>query len=560
MKRKLKLPHIIVRFRQQVPPPTAAAAVHDSPSTEDAPNILTASPTTVNPAKADVATLKSPLNHTQGASAAEKKMKRTKSHHHKTPQKKYGARGKGTIKPHLSYFPDTPPSPPLDAQLIGKRKREDSVSIGGGKGDLQMPRKKVRTATVSAKFAAQATSTAPRAPESTETKDEDKRVLRSQDTIRKTDLSEWFMDEKEEEDYEIPMEVLDEGATFRYTRRSTSRARHDGLTNGGGTHAAGLPNGSNVDEPATVSPAQTSTPPGTADPHDTIPETRSVPIQTIDLEAEARASQSRVSTRIAADPLSDEHFIAHHRREEREEKRLRNIERERLAHDKQKLEEMLEKLQGPDWMKLFGVNGTGSKADKKEIERKRAQSIKYIEGVTKKYKEWKELERKQKLAKGGKLSRKNSQDRSTEEFEARSHQEYDEDSNDDFDSDQESDEASGFGRASGSEEDDEDDENGNQKPPVKTPRLILRIRKPAKFTSSSSASKEQKTPEPKAFTSFYKQPHMRKAAFSDWRRSGRLKTAFGHPVPEMPEKDFSLPGCFFQSAARHLRARRRETR
>ena len=58
--------------------------------------------------------------------------------------------------------------------------------------------------------------------------------------------------------------------------------------------------------------------------------------------------------------------------------------------------------------------------------------------------------------------------------------------------------------------------------------------------------RKQPTPPPvyeeeKEFTSFFAKPYQRAAALGKNRRSGRSVAAWGHPVPEPPERDFDLP-------------------
>lgn len=87
--------------------------------------------------------------------------------------------GNNSLSPdaYVGHSPVTPVS-------TGKRKRDIPKSIGGGKGDLQPPSKRnVRTS--------------PAAGQTTEKKEE-KRVLRSQDTTKKSEYEEWFENPKDE--------------------------------------------------------------------------------------------------------------------------------------------------------------------------------------------------------------------------------------------------------------------------------------------------------------------------------------------------------------------------
>ncbi|KAG9526912.1 hypothetical protein KCV07_g154, partial [Aureobasidium melanogenum] len=55
------------------------------------------------------------------------------------------------------------------------------------------------------------------------------------------------------------------------------------------------------------------------------------------------------------DPLTDAFYFKSHRRAERKEKQLRNIEKERAMHEKAQLERLLEALQGHDWLRIMGI-------------------------------------------------------------------------------------------------------------------------------------------------------------------------------------------------------------
>ncbi|KAK9473780.1 something about silencing, SAS, complex subunit 4-domain-containing protein [Dipodascopsis tothii] len=55
--------------------------------------------------------------------------------------------------------------------------------------------------------------------------------------------------------------------------------------------------------------------------------------------------------RRADDPLPDSKYVAFMRRREREEKRTRNIERDKIMYEKLRLERQLDCLSGPEWTK-----------------------------------------------------------------------------------------------------------------------------------------------------------------------------------------------------------------
>ena len=64
-------------------------------------------------------------------------------------------------------------------------------------------------------------------------------------------------------------------------------------------------------------------------------------------------------------------------------------------------------------------------------------------------------------------------------------------------------------------------------------------------------------PEPlKLFTSFYSKPHLREAALGK-NRHGRNVTAFGQPIPEFEEREYTLPGEYLTPDALRAHARKR---
>jgi hypothetical protein len=61
---------------------------------------------------------------------------------------------------------------------------------------------------------------------------------------------------------------------------------------------------------------------------------------------------------------------------------------------------------------------------------------------------------------------------------------------------------------------------------------------------------------PQPFLSFYSKPHLRAAAMGETRH-GRNVTAFGHPIPDLAEKEFALPDDFITPGALRDIARKR---
>lgn len=100
----------------------------------------------------------------------------------------------------------------------------------------------------------------------------------------------------------------------------------------------------------------------------------------------------------AVDPLNDELYFRVHRRFERQEKQLRNIERERAQHEKQNVDRLLEELRSQDWLRIMGLTGV-HESEKKLYEPKRQILIQELAAVLNKFQVWKDEEKRRKLAK-----------------------------------------------------------------------------------------------------------------------------------------------------------------
>lgn len=237
------------------------------------------------------------------------------------------------------------------------------------------------------------------------------------------------------------------------------------------------------------------------------------------------------------DPLTDAHFFKSHRRAERKEKQLRNIERERAMHEKVQLERILDGLQGHDWLKVLGITGI-TDGEAKKYESKRDFFISEVKFLVDKFKLWKEQERKQRLEREEAARREleESEDRETEE---------------------------------GSMEPPSSDLNASAARQLQQ-ETVNAVKAP---TSSrpSTTNKQQlvqhlTTPKPVQFlppspevpiTSFYAKRHLRDAALGK-SRHGRNVTAFGHTLPDIEDRDFELPPDYLSEDV--LRANAREKR
>ena len=228
------------------------------------------------------------------------------------------------------------------------------------------------------------------------------------------------------------------------------------------------------------------------------------------------------------DPLSDEIYAKAHRRAERSEKQLRNIEKERAMHEKAQLERLLDGLKSHDWLKVMGVSGV-TDGGKASWEPKRDYFIHEVEALLKKFREWKEEEKRRKAEREERML---------------------------------ADEMEGSETPSKSSTPDYSDVD----------ECAARQLHQETVTATSRRKRRNKiTPHPpgpstveKPFTSFYSKPYLREAALGKHRR-GRTKFAFGQPLPDIEDKDFKLPDDFlthdFLAAnARSKRRVRRESR
>ena len=97
-----------------------------------------------------------------------------------------------------------------------------------------------------------------------------------------------------------------------------------------------------------------------------------------------------------ADPLPSDAYAAAHRRAERQEKQLRNIEKERAQHEKVQLERLYDGLRGPDWLRVMGISGV-TEGERKAWDGKRSYFVREVGALLEKFRVWKEEEKRRKL-------------------------------------------------------------------------------------------------------------------------------------------------------------------
>ncbi|CAE7002511.1 hypothetical protein PTNB85_09241 [Pyrenophora teres f. teres] len=241
------------------------------------------------------------------------------------------------------------------------------------------------------------------------------------------------------------------------------------------------------------------------------------------------------------DPLADAVYFTQHRRAERKEKQLRNIEKERAMHEKVQLERLLDGLQGPDWLKVMGITGV-TDGERKDWEAKRTYFVKEVEALVDKFRVWKEEEKRLRAEKEAALAAR------------------EEDGDEDGEETEDTDSIIIHPR---------DSHHPHHPPPLRNHNLHNHPKDP-------DAPKPRRPPRPHGFLlpllateplppfqSFYTKPHLRAAALGK-HRHGRNATAFGQPVPELAEREFELPHdfidpSFLRDNARQRRRRKRES-
>lgn len=229
-----------------------------------------------------------------------------------------------------------------------------------------------------------------------------------------------------------------------------------------------------------------------------------------------------------SDPLPDSYYDVPHRRGKRLEMSIRNSEKGRAQHEKDQVARLLEGLQGHDWLKVMGVSGI-TESKKKEFEPAREHFIKGCQGILDKFRSWREEEKRRKLEKEKALAEAAQEDDEGEE------------------SDGDPPDYSDVDHAAAMQLHEE----AIARSAPHTPKRRVEKRAKVEFEELPMDKVE------KEFTSFYKKPHLRQAALGKQRKSGRSVSAWGHPIPDVPEADFDLPDELKEEAAKDTTARRK---
>ncbi|KAL4969341.1 acetyltransferase SAS4-like domain-containing protein [Aspergillus stella-maris] len=287
-----------------------------------------------------------------------------------------------------------------------------------------------------------------------------------------------------------------------------------------------------------------------------------------------KTSTSKEEDTTNLDLLHESHFFKPHRRHERQEKQLRNIERDRAQHEKQQLDRLLEELKSQDWLRALGVGSTSgrslSEAEKKAYEPKRDYFIREISAVLQKFKIWREEEKRRKSDKErlslsfqteGAPAEQQQQPQKQQRPRAKS---IDRQTKDELRVQEEDEDTSDVDALAARQLLAEARSATSSLPNTNTTNNH-KLKRPPKPKFSKHPSPPPSPPHalipdpgpPKPFTSFFAKPHLREQAMSA-NRKGRTRLAFGHPVPELPEREFELPGDILtEEAVRDCKRRRR---
>ncbi|KAF2403958.1 hypothetical protein EJ06DRAFT_554170 [Trichodelitschia bisporula] len=229
------------------------------------------------------------------------------------------------------------------------------------------------------------------------------------------------------------------------------------------------------------------------------------------------------------DPLSDDVYIKPHRKLERKEKQLRNIERERAQHEKAQLDRLLDGLQGPDWLRVMGITGV-TDGERKDWEPKRTYFVDEVSALVDKFARMKQEEKRVREEKARHRGANTTASMSL---------------------------------VSAEPEEAQDDEAETDEPTRQLQREAIIARVPPRRKRTAAAlDAPAAPPAPPApaepFISFFAKPHQRAAAIGE-RRSSRSTLAFGQPLPSKVSetRDFELPAGYVTEEVLRARARKR---
>ncbi|KAK9477162.1 something about silencing, SAS, complex subunit 4-domain-containing protein [Lipomyces japonicus] len=123
--------------------------------------------------------------------------------------------------------------------------------------------------------------------------------------------------------------------------------------------------------------------------------TRNLQVRVVNAVTAAALRDTPVlSTRTRQDPLSDESYAIPHRRREREEKHLQNLERDRVLYCKLRCEREIDRLRSRDWIKaVVALTPVDDLRDHAGLSRKRDRLMAELEAVLAKFDDWRQKEK-----------------------------------------------------------------------------------------------------------------------------------------------------------------------
>lgn len=277
---------------------------------------------------------------------------------------------------------------------------------------------------------------------------------------------------------------------------------------------------------------------------------------------------------MVTDPLCHDFYFKAHRRHERQEKQLRNIEKERAQHEKIQLDRLLDELQGHDWLRVMGISGI-TESEKKLYEPKRDYFVKEVSALIAKFHMWKEEEKRRKHEREQMLLEAANAAAEKEESAVDEELSESEKPSSDIDSSeldaaaaqqllQEARSATAIGATTSSPPTPSHplprrrlvDELTSTPPKSRSTHHRTYSKNAIHTTTNQDCPSNSQVNHPeiqeydenKPFTSFYQKRHLRDAAFSSSRRGGRNRSAFGQPLPELiEEREFELPSEILKS-------------
>ncbi|KAK4172479.1 something about silencing, SAS, complex subunit 4-domain-containing protein [Triangularia setosa] len=303
--------------------------------------------------------------------------------------------------------------------------------------------------------------------------------------------------------------------------------------------------------------------------------------QRIDFAFLAKQSKPLDPSQPNKDPLPDSYYEPIHKKEEKQERSVRNTEKIRAQHERDQVVRLHDGLQGPDWLRVMGVSGV-TESRKRTFEPAREYFIKGCESILDKFRRWTAEEKRRKQEKERKAKYQAEREAATseekdQESSARTSRATSTNGHDERpapkkrkrdavvpDSEEE---ALGDDELDGEPPDDveESDVDASVAKQLREEALAAAVKKssskskpppkkrirPSKLPPSQAKTAPTVEPSPappqqeKEFTSFFARKHQRDAALNANRRriSARRNPvlAWGVAVPDVAEAEFGLP-------------------